>query len=76
MVVRNDLEVDMTTSVLPATYTIDEYAQKLGVGRNTAYEAAHRGEIPVIKIGKRLLVPRAAGDKMLEGEVVRRGRTE
>jgi excisionase family DNA binding protein len=71
-----DLEVEMNTYVAPATYTIDEFAQRLGVGRNTAYEAAHRGEIPVIRIGKRLLVPRVAGDKMLEGEVVRRGRAD
>lgn len=57
----------MDRSIYPATYTVDEFAQKLGVGRNTAYEAAHRGEIPTIRIGKRILVPRAAGDRMLEG---------
>jgi len=28
------------------TLTIDEAAKVLGVGRNKAYEAAHRGEIP------------------------------
>ena len=52
------------------TLTIAEAAQALGIGRNQAYEAAHRGEIPTIKIGKRLLVPRIAFEKMLNGETV------
>jgi excisionase family DNA binding protein len=31
----------------------------LGIGRATAYEAARTGELPTIRIGRRLLVPRA-----------------
>jgi excisionase family DNA binding protein len=42
------------------TMTIPEAARKLGVGRNQGYIAAHSGQIPTIKIGKRLLVPIAA----------------
>ena len=42
------------------TVTVEEAATILGVGRNKAYEAARSGEIPTIRIGKRLLVPRAA----------------
>ena len=49
------------------TLTIPETAQLLGVGLNQAYEAAKRGEIPTIKIGKRILVPVAALERMLEG---------
>jgi excisionase family DNA binding protein len=52
----------------PATTTIVDAAKRLGIGRNQAYEAAHRGEIPVIKIGKRLLVPTMALDRLLRGE--------
>ena len=51
------------------TLTIAEAARALGIGRNQAYEAAHRGEIPTIKIGKRLLVPRIAFEKLLNGDV-------
>jgi excisionase family DNA binding protein len=51
--------------VPPATTTIVEAARRLGIGRNQAYEAAHRGEIPVIKIGTRLLVPTKALDRLL-----------
>ena len=50
------------------TYKIEEAAKLLGVGRNQAYEAAKRGDFPTIKIGKRLLVPKAALDRMLSGD--------
>jgi excisionase family DNA binding protein len=49
------------------TYRIEEVAKLLGVGRNAAYEAARRGDFPTIKIGKRLVAPRAAIDRMLAG---------
>jgi excisionase family DNA binding protein len=39
------------------TWTITEAAQLLGISRATAYEAAHRGELPVRLIGRRMLVP-------------------
>ena len=39
---------------------------KLGLNRYAAYAAAKRGEIPTIKFGKLLKVPKAALDKMLE----------
>lgn len=47
------------------TLSIEDAAARLGVGRNSAYAAAKRGEIPVIKIGKRLLVLKDAFDRML-----------
>lgn len=50
------------------TITVAEAAQALGIGRNAGYEAVRRGEIPIIKIGKRLLVPKAALDRILKGE--------
>ncbi len=56
------------TDTPKATLTIAEAAKALGVGKNQAYEAAHRGEIPTIKIGHRILVPRAAFERMLNGE--------
>lgn len=48
------------------TATVTEAAKRLGIGRNQAYEAVRRGEIPAIKIGKRLLVPLNALDRMLK----------
>ena len=48
------------------TYTVEEAARRLGLSRNGAYEAVKRGEIPSIRIGRRVLVPRAAFEHMLE----------
>ena len=48
------------------TYTLDEAAQRLGISRALAYEAAHRGELPICRIGRRMLVPRAALARLLE----------
>jgi excisionase family DNA binding protein len=42
------------------TWSINEAAQVLGISRASAYEAAHRGELPVRVIGRRMLVPRVA----------------
>ena len=47
------------------TISIEEASRRLGIGRNQTYEAAGRGEIPTIRIGRRLLVPVAALDQML-----------
>ena len=48
------------------TLTVEEAGRLLGIGRGSAYEAARRGDIPVIRIGKRLLVPRAAMARLLD----------
>jgi excisionase family DNA binding protein len=48
------------------TYTLNEAARRLGISRALAYEAANRGELPVCRIGRRVLVPRAALLRLLE----------
>ena len=48
------------------TYTLDEAARRLGISRALAYEAANRGELPVCRIGRRMLVPRVALLRLLE----------
>lgn len=50
------------------TMSIPEAAKILGIGVNGAYEAAKRGEIPTIQIGKRILVLREPFKKMLAGD--------
>jgi excisionase family DNA binding protein len=40
-----------------ATITVPEAGELLGLGRDAAYAAARKGEIPTLKIGRRLLVP-------------------
>jgi excisionase family DNA binding protein len=48
------------------TYTLTEAASRLGISRALAYEAAQRGELPVCRIGRRVLVPRVALLRLLE----------
>jgi hypothetical protein len=50
------------------TYCLEEVAQLLGIGRNQAYEAARRGDFPTIRIGKRIVAPKAPIDRLLNGE--------
>jgi excisionase family DNA binding protein len=47
------------------TIDVPEAAQQLGLSRNAAYEAVRRGEIPAVRIGRRLFVPRDAIDRLL-----------
>jgi excisionase family DNA binding protein len=50
------------------TYSIEEAAQMLGVSRNHAYDMAKEGQLPAIKLGKRLVIPKAPFDRMLDGK--------
>jgi excisionase family DNA binding protein len=45
--------------------TLAEVASLLRISRGSAYEAAKRGEIPTIRIGRRLLVPIRPFERML-----------
>jgi excisionase family DNA binding protein len=47
-------------------FTVEEAAQLLGISRSFAYEAVQRGEIPSMRIGKRILVPKAALQRHLD----------
>jgi excisionase family DNA binding protein len=47
------------------TITVEEAAKLLGIGRSCAYEAARTGELPTLRIGKRLVVPTASLRRML-----------
>jgi excisionase family DNA binding protein len=42
----------------PLTYTVPEAARLLNIGVNQCYQAIARGELPAIKIGRRILVSR------------------
>ena len=50
------------------TYTLAEAASRLGISTSLAYEAAHRGELPVCRIGRRMLVPRNRQILWIAGE--------
>lgn len=49
----------------PATYSVDEAAAVLGIGRGSAYEAIAQGKIPHLRFGRKIVVPRAALERLL-----------
>jgi excisionase family DNA binding protein len=53
--------------------TLNEVAAVLRISRGSAYEAAKRKEIPTIRIGRRILVPSDALDRLLSGNTAASG---
>lgn len=51
----------------PLVYTIEEAAGLLRIGRTAAYELARRGELPAVRLGRSLRVPRHALEQLLNG---------
>ena len=47
------------------TLSVEEAAHLLGISRGLAYELAHSGQLPVVRLGRRLLVPKVALERML-----------
>lgn len=52
----------------PETTTVPAAAKRLRIGRNQAYKAVANGELPAIKIGRRLLISTAVLDRLLNGK--------
>ena len=47
------------------TLSVPEAAEALGLAKTSAYAAARNGDLPAIRVGKRLLVPVDALERML-----------
>ena len=48
------------------TLTVTEAAELLGISRALAYELAARGELPVLRLGRRIVIPRKALEALVE----------
>ncbi len=48
-----------------AVVTVPEAARILGIGRVSAYRAVARGELPALRFGRRVVVPKALLDGIL-----------
>jgi excisionase family DNA binding protein len=48
------------------TFTVEEAARVLGISRAKAYQCVRSGEIPSIRFGRRMLVPRVALAKLVD----------
>ena len=58
------------------TVTVVEAARILGIGRALAYQAAATGDLPTVRVGKRILVPLARLQLMLESEPLHQPETK
>lgn len=48
------------------TLTVEEAADVLRVGRRAVYKAVEVGQLPVLRVGRLLRIPRAALQRLLE----------
>jgi excisionase family DNA binding protein len=55
----------VTKKGIPAVLTVHEVAEILRIGRISAYQAIERGDVPSIRIGRRILIPRHALEQLL-----------
>jgi excisionase family DNA binding protein len=58
---------ELANAAALAVYTVPQAGAMAGLGRNASYEAVQRGEIPVLRFGRLLRVPKAAWDAILAG---------
>jgi excisionase family DNA binding protein len=59
------MAVEAAMSLDRITLTVEEAGGRLGISRTLAYELVRRGEIPSIRLGRRVLVPIQALDRMV-----------
>jgi excisionase family DNA binding protein len=53
------------------TLSVEEAGKILGISRGAAYQYAKEGSLPTIRLGNRLLVPKAALERLLAGEILK-----
>lgn len=59
---------DQRLSEEKLTFSVEEAAKWLGVGRSAAYELVRTGALFSIRVGRRVLIPRRALEKLLGEE--------
>ena len=48
--------------------TVTEAAAVLGISRTHAYELVARGELPALRLGRRIVIPRRSLERLLNGD--------
>src|SRR5262245_28451116 len=61
-----DAMANLPDPVSEPTLRVEQAGELLGISRGSAYEAARCGELPVLRFGKRLVVPTAALLELLQ----------
>lgn len=50
------------------TITVEDAAALLGISRGLAYDLVRRGEIPALRLGGRIVVPKRRLQEMVDGQ--------
>jgi len=48
------------------TYSVEQAGALLGLSRGASYGAANRGDLPILRIGRRIIIPKRALDRLLD----------
>ncbi|WP_213737065.1 helix-turn-helix domain-containing protein [Bradyrhizobium sp. dw_411] len=62
---ENQAVIDRLRDESCEVLSVEEAGRKLGLGRAAAYAHAKAGHLPIIRLGNRMLVPKAAFAKLL-----------
>jgi len=63
---RNEIEPDRdATTERSLAWTVEETGRLLGISRAHAYELVARGELPHLRLGRRVVVPKYAIEALL-----------
>lgn len=57
--------MDITDKSEPLTITVEEAGRRLGISRGLAYSLVRRGEIPAVRLGRRIVVPAGAVESII-----------
>lgn len=55
--------------------SVAEVAEAMGISRPTAYDLTHRADFPALRLGRRVVIPKAAFEKWLD-DLVKDGGVE
>jgi len=58
----------LSSEEMPLLVTVPEAARLLSIGLTFAWAMVHKGEIPTVRLGKRVLVPRSALEQLASVE--------
>ena len=61
---------NMTSRGDQLAVSVDEAARLLGVSRDLAYDLVRRGELPAVRLGRRIVVPRRSLELLLEAGAI------
>ena len=57
----------MPEPLQPLTISVGEFARLFGIGTTLAYDMVQSGEIPSVRLRRRVLIPMRAVDDLLRG---------